>query len=537
MRQRPVIGICTSWSELNPCNTPLRALSKAVKRGVLEAGGFPLEFPTISLSEAMMHPTTMLLRNLMAMDVEEMISASPIDGVVLLNGCDKTVAAQLMGALSANKPAVLLGSGYRQLGNWRGETLTIDDSWRLADEHRVGAITDADWDELEGCLNPGPGVCNVLGTAITLAMIAEALGFALPGSALVPADGPDRVSLAQATGRQAVATVIEKRRPADLVTRDALQDAWRLVCAVGGSTNAIIHLQALAGRAGIETTWDEFQEIAQSTPTLARVKPNGAFDLSDLHAEGGVPAVARELSDLWHGDRPTADGRTWGATTESLVAAPTRALARREDPVASSGGISLLRGTLAPSGAVIKRSAGSPQLLRHTGPAVVFDGLADFRARVHEPQLPVTADSVLVLRNVGPVGGLGMPEVTISIPDKLYRAGVRDMVRISDGRMSGTARGTVILHVAPEAAVGGPLGLVKDGDLIELDVEQGRLDLLVEADQLAIRRHAARGDRSAQPIPDRGYRRMYATHVTQADRGCDFDFLSATVGSLTVPSA
>jgi dihydroxy-acid dehydratase len=537
VRQRPVIGICTSWSELNPCNTPLRGLSEAVKRGVLDAGGFPVEFPTISLSEALVHPTTMLLRNLMAMDVEEMISASPIDGVVLLNGCDKTVAAQLMGALSADRPAVLLGSGYRALGNWRGETLTIDDSWRLADEHRVGAITDGDWEELEGCLNPGPGVCNVLGTAVTLAMIAEALGFALPGSALLPADGAERVSLAEATGRQAVATVLDKRRPSDLVTREALHDAWRLVCAVGGSTNAIIHLQALAGRVGIETTWDEFQDIARSTPTLARVKPNGPFDLSDLHAEGGVPAVVRELSDLWHSDRPTADGRTWSATIGSLVAAPARALAPRHDPVAPSGGVSLLRGTLAPGGAVIKRSAGSPQLLMHTGPAIVFDGLDDFRARAHDSQLAVTADSVLVLRNVGPVGGLGMPEVTISIPDKLYRAGVRDMVRISDGRMSGTARGTVILHVAPEAAVGGPLGLVRDGDLIAVDVESGRLDLLVEEDELATRRHALATERRGQATPLRGYRRMYATHVTQADRGCDFDFLRAAIDPLVSHSA
>ena len=410
-RRRPVIGICTSWSELNPCNLPLRDSAEGVKRGVREAGGLPLEFPTISLSEAFVHPTTMMLRNLMAMDVEEMIIGSPIDGVVLLNGCDKTVAAQMMGAMSANKPALLLGSGPRPAGNWKGQTLTIDDSWRLRDERRAGAISDADWVELEGCLNPGPGVCNVLGTAVTLAMMAEVLGFALPGSSLIPAGSAERLALAEETGRQAVEAAKEGNRPSEFVTRAALHDAWRVVCAVGGSTNAIIHLQALAGRAGIDLGWDELRDIARSTPTLARVKPNGPFELADLHAEGGVPAIARELRDVWHLDRRTAAGTTWAATVESVPASPPRALARRAEPVDPSGAISLLRGNLAPGGAVIKRSAGSAQLLSHVGPAVVFDGLADLRARVHDPDLPVTEQSVLVLRGVGPVGGPGMPEV------------------------------------------------------------------------------------------------------------------------------
>lgn len=527
VRQRPVIGICTSWSELNPCNLPLRGLAEAVKRGVHEAGGFPLEFPTISLSEALVHPTTMLLRNLMAMDVEEMISASPIDGVVLLNGCDKTVAAHLMGALSADKPALVLGSGYRPMGDWLGQKLTIDDSWRLADDRRVGAISDTDWQTLEACLNPGPGVCNVLGTAVTLAMVAEALGFALPGSSLVPAASAERLALAEETGRLAVRTTTDRRRPRELVTREALCDAWRLVCAMGGSTNALIHLQALAGRAGIDIGFDDFRSIARSTPTLGRVKPNGPLDLSDLHDEGGVPAVVRELSDLWHGERPTADGRTWNAAVASLPRAGSRAVAERSTPVAPFGGISLLTGSLAPRGAVIKRSAGSSQLLRHRGPAVVFDGLSDFAARVHDPDLAVAPDSVMVLRNVGPIGGPGMPEVTMSIPDKLFRAGVRDMVRISDGRMSGTARGTVVLHVAPEAAIGGPLGLVNNGDLIELDVDAGRLDLLVGSGELASRQTAAQHVDGAPTPPPRGYRWLYATHVTQADQGCDFDFLAA----------
>jgi dihydroxy-acid dehydratase len=535
-RRRPVIGICTSWSELTPCNLPLRQLSERVKHGVREAGGLPLEFPTISLSEAFVHPTTMMLRNLMAMDVEEMITASPIDGVVLLNGCDKTVAAQMMGALSANKPALLLGSGYRPAGNWKGQTLTIDDSWRLMDERRAGEINDTEWVELEGCLNPGPGVCNVLGTAVTLAMMAETLGFALPGSSLLPAGSAERLALGEETGRQAVETAKEGNQPRGFVTRAALHDAWRVVCAVGGSTNAIIHLQALAGRAGIDLGWDELRDIARSTPTLARVKPNGPFELGDLHAEGGVFAVARELSDLWHLDRRTAAGKTWAATVGTVPASPSRALASRAEPVDAGGAISLLRGNLAPDGAVIKRSAGTAQLLSHVGPAVVFDGLADLRARVHDPDLAVTEQSVLVLRNVGPVGGPGMPEVgALPIPAKLYRNGVRDMVRISDARMSGTSAGTVILHVAPEAAVGGPLGLVQDGDLIEVNVDEGRLELLVDDLELARRSQTVRT--SGPALPDRGYRRLYAMHVTQASEGCDFDFLSGMPASTTSSAA
>lgn len=531
VRKRPVVGICNSWSELNPCNLPLRELSAAVKRGVQEAGGLALEFPTISLSEAFIHPSTMLLRNLMAMDVEEMITASPIDAVVLLNGCDKTVAAQMMGALSANKPALMLGSGYRPAGVWRDRKLTIDDSWSLADERRVGAISDEDWLELEGCLSPGAGVCNVLGTAITLAMVSEVLGFALPGSALEPAFSPSRTGSAEQTGRRAVEAAREGRRPQDLVTRSALHDAWRLVCAVGGSTNAIIHLMAIAGRAGVSMSWNELEKIGEETPTLARVKPNGPYELADLHDAGGVPAIARELSELWDVDRLSANGASWATTMNGLPVTSSPALASRADPVLPSGAIGLLRGSLAPKGAVIKRSAATPQLLSHVGPAVVFDGLADLNARIHDPDLAVTPSSVLVLRNVGPVGGPGMPEVgALPIPAKLYREGIRDMVRISDARMSGTAAGTVILHVCPEAAVGGPLGLVEDGDRIAVSVGEGRIDLLVGDDELERRRRAGSHAAARSTGPSRGYRRLYADHVTQADEGCDFDFLIKRLG-------
>jgi dihydroxy-acid dehydratase len=527
LRRRPVIGICTSWSELNPCNLPLRELAAAVKEGVAAAGGLALEFPTISLAEALVRPTTMLLRNLMAMDVEEMIRASPIDGVVLLNGCDKTVAAQMMGAVSADKPALLLGSGYRAFGSWRGQSLTIDDSWRLTDERRVGRIDDESWNELEGCISPGAGVCNVLGTAITLAMIAEALGFALPGSALAPASSEERLALAVDTGRQAVQAARDGRRPTQLVTRDALLDGWRLVNAVGGSTNAIIHLLAIAGRAGVDISWDDLHQVSESTPTLTRVKPNGDAELSDLHAAGGVPALARALGPHWTQDRITATGATWRAAIAAVTGLDTDIIRDHTTPVDPRGAVALLRGTLAPDGAVIKRSAASLQLLSHVGPAVVFDSIQDMHARIHDPDLPVTDDSVLILRNAGPVGGPGMPEAgALPIPNKLYKDGARDMVRISDARMSGTAAGTIVLHVAPEAAVGGPLALVEDGDMVALDANAGRLDLLVETDVLEERARHVRAAQHTDRIPARGYLRLHAVHVTQADRGCDLDFLA-----------
>ncbi|MFC1405506.1 MULTISPECIES: dihydroxy-acid dehydratase [Streptacidiphilus] len=527
VRRRPVIGIATSWSELNPCNLPTRPMAEAVKRGVAAAGGIALEFPTISLAESLIHPTTMLLRNLMAMDVEEMISASPIDAVVLLGGCDKTVAAQLMGALSADKPALSLTTGPRPAGRWRGGELTIDDSWRIADERRSGLLDDRAWHEVEGCISPGPGVCNVMGTAVTLAMIAEILGFAPPGSSLLPAGSPQRLASAEQAGARAVELARDPVLPSRLVTREALTDAWRLVCATGGSTNAVIHLQALAGRAGVRLSTRHLREASRTTPTLGQVRPNGPHTLADLHDEGGVPAVVRELGPLLHLDRPTADGSNWREVAAGTAPGPGRALRPAADPVHPHGAIAVLHGSLAPRSAVIKRSAASPRLLRHTGPALVFDGLADLRARIDDPDLPVTADTVLVLRGAGPIGGPGMAEVGgLPIPAKLYRAGVRDMVRVSDARMSGTAAGTVVLHVTPEAAVGGPLALVRDGDPIRLDVPAGTLDLLVDPDTLD--RRARDTPPATAPRPARGYRRLYADHVGQADEGCDFDFLHAT---------
>ena len=522
IRRRPVIGICSSWSELNPCNTALRDVAASVKQGVHDAGGTGLIFGTISLSEALIRPTTMLLRNLMSMDVEEMITASPIDGVVLLYGCDKTVAAQLMGAASAGKPAVGLGAGPRPVGSWQGAQVTIDDSWRFVDERRTGQIDDAQWLELEGSICPKAGVCNVLGTATTLAMIAEVLGIALPGSSLVESGSAAQAELAQRTGAAAVRAVEDGRHPVELLTRGAFLDAWRLVCAIGGSTNAVVHLLALAGRVGVPLTLHDLDRVGRSTPTLVNVKPNGPLDLADLHAEGGVAGVLRELAGHVDLSRPTADGRTWQQVVAATPPPAHRAVLPASRPLSSSGALAVLRGSLAPRGAVIKRSAASSPLLHHVGRAVVFDGVADLRARIDDPRLEVDATSVLVLRGCGPIGGAGMPEAgAIPIPARLYAEGVRDMVRVTDARMSGTAAGTVVLHVAPESAVGGPLGLVRDGDLIELDVETGRIDLLI--DQSELDRRVDGPDRTG--APRRGYHWLHDQHVTQADLGCDFDFL------------
>ncbi|MCW2545474.1 MAG: dihydroxy-acid dehydratase [Frankiales bacterium] len=520
VRRRPVIGICTSWSELNPCNSSLAELANAVKQGVHDSGGLGLVFGTISLSEALVRPTTMLLRNLMSMDVEEMINASPIDGVVLLYGCDKTVAAQLMGATSANKPAVGLGAGPRKVGSWQGAPVTIDDSWRFIDQRRTGQLDDTQWQDLEGSICPSSGVCNVLGTATTLAMIAEVLGFALPGSSLVESGSAGHAELAHRTGVAAVRAAHECTLPTQNVTRRGLLDAWRLVCAIGGSTNAAVHLLALAGRAGVPLTLDDLEGVGARTPTLVNVKPNGPLDLADLHAEGGVAAVMRELSGQVDLDRQTADGRTWREVVSALPPAAHRAVLPASRPLSPVGALAVLHGSLAPRGAVIKRSAATPELLRHVGRAVVFDGVADLRARIDDPELDVDATSVLVLRGCGPIGG-GMPEAgAIPIPAKLYAQGIRDMVRITDARMSGTAAGTVILHVAPESAVGGPLALVRDGDEIEIDVAEGRLDLLVDHAALAGRSHQGNAD-----PPPRGYGWLHHQHVMQADTGCDFDFL------------
>jgi dihydroxy-acid dehydratase len=522
VRRAPVVGIANSWSELNPCNLGLRALATAVKRGVVRAGGLPFEFPTISLAEPYVKPTSLFLRNLMAMDVEEMIAASPIDAIVLLGGCDKTIPAQIMGALSAGKPALVLAAGPRALGRWRGETLAIDDLWDLADRRRTGTLSHEEWLEVEGALNPGIGTCNVLGTAATMAIVSEVLGMSLPGTALLPAAGAQRRAAAQATGERAVALAAEGVAPAEVVTQGALENAVRIVAAVGGSTNAILHLEAFAGRAGRRLGVDRVAALMEATPLLAAVRPSGPYQLADLQDVGGVPAVLQRLGGLVAGAERCGSGASWSEHLAGLVVPDAPALRSVDDPVAPTGGLAVLRGTLAPTGALIKRSAADPRLLCHQGPAVVFDGTDDLAARIDDPALAVDASSVLVLRGAGPIGGPGMPEAgQLPIPAKLLRAGVTDMVRISDARMSGTASGTVVLHASPEAAVGGPLALVRDGDVIALDADAGTLDLLLAQEELERRSRAWR----PPPAPPRGYARLHHEHVLQAPDGCDLAFL------------
>ena len=522
VRSRPVVGICSSWSELNPCNGGLQDLAAAVKRGILVAGGFPLVFPTISISEPFSRPSSLLLRNLMAMDVEQMIRCSPLDAVVVLGGCDKTVPAQLMGVVSADVPTIAVTAGPRPVGRWRGEALTIDDLWTMADERRRGALGDADWARLEGCLIGGFGTCNVMGTATTMSAVAEVLGFALPGSSLAPSGSAARTAYAERAGARAVAVAGEAGAVTQISLR-SLENAFRVVCAIGGSTNAVIHLTAIAGRAGIRLDLDRLHAWASTTPILADVRPAGRHLLADLEAMGGIPAVVRELAPLFDLELPTASGHSWGDEIAALPAFEENgSLHRFEHPVRPGPSIAVVRGTLAPEGAVVKRSAASESLMTHVGPAVCFDGVEDLNARINSPDLDIHPASVLVLRGVGPRGGPGMPEVGhLPIPTRLLDEGITDMVRISDARMSGTATGTVVLHVAPEAAAGGPLQLVRDGDLISLDVDSGRLDILVPEGELRARA-------AAQPswqAPSRGYDRLHFDRVLQAPDGCDFDFL------------
>ncbi len=522
--ERPVIGICNTYSEMNNCNSHLNKLAEAVKRGVWQAGGLPLEFPTISLGEIFTSPTSMLYRNLAAMDTEEMIRAQPMDAVVLLVGCDKTTPAALMGAASADLPAILLGGGPMLNGNWRGQTLgACTDCRRLTDEYRAGNISDADYKEIEDGIVRSPGHCMVMGTASTMNSLAEALGMALPGNAAIPAVDSRRLHLAEATGRRAVALAKEGLRPSQIMTREALENAITLLAAISGSTNAVVHLPAIAGRLGVELPLELFDEISQRTPWIANMRPAGEYQMEQLFYAGGIPAVLKQLLPLLHGDAITVTGKSIAENVAEAQIFDPDVIRTADEPLASEGGLAVLRGNLCPDGAVIKHAAATPALLHHRGRAVVFTSIEDVNARANDPDLDVTADDILVLQGAGPVGGPGMPEIgNLPIPNKLLRQGVRDMVRISDARMSGTAYGTIVLHVAPEAAVGGPLALVRDGDEIELDWTNRRLHLHVDEDELARRR-----SEWVAPEPEftRGYRQLYTQHVLQAPGGVDFDFL------------
>ena len=521
---RPVIGLANSASGFNNCHRHFPELLEAVRRGVLAAGGLPIDFPTVSLGEVFLEPTSMLYRNLMAMDVEEMVRAQPMDAVVLVGGCDKTVPAQLMGAASAGVPAVQLVAGPMMAGRHHGERLgACTDCRRFWAKYRAGQLTKDEIDGIEGNLATTAGTCAVMGTASTMACLAETLGMALPGTAAIPAVHADRLRAAEATGEAAVALARAGITPAQVLTPKAFENAMRVLLAVGGSTNAIIHLTAVAGRVGVPISLHDLNRWSDETPVLVDLKPSGQHYMEDFFAAGGLGAVLRELRGHLHLDCLTVTGETLGARLDADDAWVDRSVIRSaREPFQPVGGLVALFGSLAPAGAILKRSAADARLFETEGRAVVFESLEDLAGRIDDPALDVTPADFLVLKNAGPKGGPGMPEAGyLPIPTKLSRAGVTDMVRISDARMSGTAFGTIVLHVNPEAAAGGPLALVRNGDRIRLSVKERRLDLLVDPVELGRREATA----PAGPAPTRGYRRLYLDHVLQADAGCDFDFL------------
>jgi dihydroxy-acid dehydratase len=521
---RPIVGIADSRSGFNNCHRHLPELVEAVRRGVTAAGGLALEFPTISLGEVFLEPTSMLYRNLMSMDVEEMIRAQPMDAVVLVGGCDKTVPAQLMGAASAGVPAIQVPAGPMMTGRWRGERLgACTDCRRFWARHRAGQVSEEDIREVEGLLATTTGTCAVMGTASTMACLAEALGMTVAGAAAAPAVHADRLRVAEASGEAAVQLARRPLAPARVMTSQAFENALRVLLAIGGSTNAVVHLTAIAGRLGVQLSLERLNRISDETPVLVDLKPSGQHYMEDFFAAGGMIAVLRELAPMLHLDCLTVTGETLGARIGAGEPYVDRSVIRSAaDPFQKVGGLVALFGSLAPRGAILKRSAADVRLFESEGRAVVFESLDDLAARVDDPQLDVGPTDYLVLKNAGPQGGPGMPEAGyLPIPQKLSRAGVTDMVRISDARMSGTAFGTAVLHVTPEAAVGGPLAAVRSGDRIRLSVVNRRLDLLVDD------REIERRLRQAPPAPAfaRGYRRLYMEHVLQADLGCDFDFL------------
>jgi len=526
---RPVIGICNSASELTPCNVHLTQVAEAVKRGVWEAGGFPLEFPTMSLGETLMRPTAMLFRNLMSMDVEESIRANPIDGVVLLGGCDKTTPAQIMGAVSVGLPSIVISGGPMLNGKYHGKDLgSGTDVWKLSEAVRAGDMSAADFFAAESCMSRSHGHCNTMGTASTMTNLSEALGLQLPGSAAIPAVDARRYQSAHLAGRRIVEMVHQDVGINQILTRKAFENAIKVNAALGGSTNVVIHLLAIAGRVGISLSLDDFDHLTRDIPLLVNLQPSGHYLMEDFYYAGGLPAVMQELGDLLHRDALTITGKTIGENISTAKIYNDEVIFSRKKPLSEHGSTVVLKGNLCPNGAVIKRSAASKHLLKHRGKAVVFETIEDFKARVDDPNLQVDADSVLVLKNCGPKGYPGMPEVgNMPLPKKLLQQGVTDMVRISDARMSGTAYGTVILHISPESAIGGPLALVQNGDIIMLDVENRCLELEVSEEEL-MRRRA-----HWQPLDlhyTRGYAKLYIDHVNQAHEGADLDFLVGKSG-------
>ncbi|MDB5795374.1 MAG: dihydroxy-acid dehydratase [Noviherbaspirillum sp.] len=526
---RPVIGICNTWSELTPCNSHFRELAEFVKRGVLEAGGLPLEFPVMSLGETQLRPTAMLFRNLASMDVEESIRGNPIDGVVLLMGCDKTTPALVMGAASCGLPTIGLSGGPMLNGKFHGKDIGSGTGvWMMSEMVRGGLMSQEEFAEAESCMNRSAGHCMTMGTASTMASMVEALGLSLPGNAAIPAPDSRRNRLAQLTGRRIVQMVQEDLGIAKILTRQAFENAIRVNAAIGGSTNAVVHLLAMAGRIGTDLKLEDFDRIGSEMPCLANLQPSGHYLMEDFYYAGGVPAVMREIQHLLHGDALTVNGRT---IAENIADAPCynrEVIKPFNEPFKENAGIAILKGNLAPNGAVIKPSAASPLLLKHRGSAVVFENIEEFRAKIDDPELDIDENCVMVLKNCGPCGYPGMAEVgNMPLPRKVLERGITDMVRVSDARMSGTAYGTVVLHASPEAAVGGPLALVRTGDMIELDVHARRLHLEVSDEELQRRK----AEWVAPERPTRGYAKLYVDHVQQAHLGADLDFLVGSSGA------
>src|SRR5690242_9221437 len=523
---KPVIGIINTWSDINPCHTHFKQRVEEVKRGVWSAGGFPVEMPAMSLSEPFQKPTTMLYRNLLAMETEELLRSYPIDGAVLMGGCDKTTPGLLMGAASMNLPSIFMPAGPMLRGHWGGTTLgSGSDTWKYWADLRAGAITEEDWQEIENGIARSPGHCMTMGTASTMTSAVEALGVTLPGAASIPAADSRHAVMAAHTGRRIVDMVWEDVKLSDLLTREAFRNAVTTVLALGGSTNAIVHLIAMARRIGVELTLDDFEELSRRTPLLANIRPAGKYLMEDFFYAGGLPAMLAQLGDLLDTSAVTANGRTLGENIADAKVFNDDVIRSRDNPLVAADTLAVLYGNLAPDGAVIKPAAADARLHRHIGPAVVFANYDDMAARIDDPDLVIDENSVIVLQNAGPQGAPGMPEWgQLPIPKKLLEKGVRDMVRISDARMSGTSYGACVLHVAPESAIGGPLALVHDGDLVELDVPARKLVLHVGEDELERRRADWQ---PPAPKYGRGYGALYLRHITQANEGCDFDFLEA----------
>ncbi|MDQ3536345.1 MAG: dihydroxy-acid dehydratase [Bacteroidota bacterium] len=527
---RPVIGICNTWSELTPCNAHLRDIAEVVKRGVYEAGGFPLEFPVMSLGETLLKPTAMLFRNLASMDVEESIRGNPIDGVVLLTGCDKTTPSTLMGAASVDLPTIVVPGGPMLNGKFQGRDIgSGTDVWRFTDDVRSGKMTPKDYLFAESCMSRSNGHCMTMGTASTMACMVEALGMTLSGGAAIPAVDARRKVLAHLVGRRIVDMVNEDLRISKILTREAFENAIKINAAVGGSTNFIIHLTAIAGRVGVELNLEDFDRLGSDIPLLVNLMPSGKYLMEDFYYSGGLPVVINQLQEHLHMDVITVNGKTHKENTMDATCFNKEVISPIDNPILEKAGISVLKGNLCENGAVIKPSAATPALMKHRGKAVVFETIEDYHARIDDPDLDIDESCIMVLKGVGPKGYPGMPEVgNMGLPKKILEKGITDMVRISDGRMSGTAYGTVVLHVSPESAVGGTLGLVRNGDYIELDVKNRRLHLEVSDEELLERRKAWI---PPQPLADRGYVHLYINHVTQADKGADMDFLIGNSGS------